>query len=133
MTRCSMTSFQIPGHLHYTDTHEWVRMDANVATIGISDFAQDQLSDVVWVELPPVGETFEAGMTMATVESVKAAADIYAPCTGTVVAVNEALLDTPEAINQAPYSSWFVKLEVAVPDSMPVLHSPEAYQALTAA
>jgi len=127
-----MSLFQTPDHLQFTSSHEWIDMDANVATIGISDFAQDQLSDVVFVELPGIGDQFDAGMTVATVESVKAAADIYAPFTGVIVAVNEELVETPEAVNQAPYDSWFVKLEVTGKDSASDLLSPEAYQQLIA-
>ena len=126
-----MTPFQTPAHLQFTATHEWIAMDANVATIGISDFAQDQLSDVVFVELPAVGERFDAGMALATVESVKAAADVYTPFTGVIVAVNEDLVDAPEAVNQAPYDSWFVQLEVTAEDRAAALLSPEAYQNLT--
>ncbi len=107
-----MSSFSTPDHLLYTSTHEWIHLADDFATIGISDFAQDQLSDVVWVELPTIGENFDAGTALATVESVKAAADIYAPFTGVIVAINEDLVDSPEAINQDPYSSWFVKLKV---------------------
>ncbi len=127
-----MSSFQTPDHLQFTASHEWIAMDANVATIGISDFAQDQLSDVVFVELPAVGDQCDAGTTVATVESVKAAADIYAPFTGVIVAINEELVETPEAVNQAPYDSWFVKLEVTAKDSASDLLSAEAYQQLIA-
>lgn len=128
-----MSSFNAPEHLLYATTHEWLQMDGDIATVGISDFAQDQLSDVVWVELPEIGQEYEAGHVIATVESVKAAADIYAPVSGVVVEVNEGLADQPEAVNLDPYGSWFLKIRVTDPGRMPALLSSSAYQATTAA
>ena len=102
-----------PADLKYTRTHEWVLVDGDTITLGISDFAQEQLGDVVFVELPEVGAEIIAGDSIAVVESVKAASDIYAPATGTVLAVNEALEDSPELVNSDPYEDgWFLRLQV---------------------
>ncbi len=105
---------QTPDTLRYARSHEWVSApEEGVVTVGISDFAQDQLGDVVFVELPEVGRQATAGEALAVVESVKTASDIYAPLAGEVVAVNEALEDAPEAINEAPYEGgWLFKLRV---------------------
>ncbi len=108
-----MTAAYNPAELRYTATHEWLHMEGNLATIGLTDFAQEQLSDVVWVELPDTNDTFEAGQVLATVESVKAAGDIYAPVSGTVVEVNAGLTESPELVNSAPYASWFCRMRVS--------------------
>ncbi|TDE85073.1 glycine cleavage system protein GcvH [Deinococcus sp. S9] len=101
---------QTPSELKYAPTHEWLAEDG---TVGISDFAQDQLGDVVYVELPEVGRVVTAGETVAVVESVKTASDIYAPASGTVVAVNEQLSGSPELVNQSPYTDgWLFRLDV---------------------
>lgn len=104
----------LPAHLRYTRSHEWVSdVDDGVVTVGISDYAQEQLGDVVFVELPETGRRFAAGDALAVVESVKTASDIYAPMAGVVEEVNEALVDTPERINDAPYGDgWLVRLRV---------------------
>lgn len=104
----------VPGELSYTKTHEWVRREDDVATVGITDHAQDELGDVVFIELPEKGATFGAGDAFGTVESVKAVSDLYAPIGGEVVEVNEALNDAPEKINEDPYGGgWIVKLRVS--------------------
>jgi glycine cleavage system H protein len=104
----------IPGDLQYTKSHEWVRIEEGVATVGITDHAQEELGDVVFVELPEGGATFEAGDPFGVVESVKAVSDLYAPVGGEVVEVNSALEDAPEKINEDPYGEgWFVKLRVS--------------------
>jgi glycine cleavage system H protein len=104
----------VPEELQYTKSHEWVRTEGDTATIGITDHAQDELGDVVFVELPEVGTTFEAGDSFGTVESVKAVSDLYTPVGGEVVEVNEALNDQPEKINEDPYGEgWIVKLSVS--------------------
>jgi len=101
----------IPEDLRYTKSHEWVRRDGDLLVVGITHFAQQQLGDLTFVELPTVGDTFEAESDLAVVESVKAASDIYAPVNGTVAAVNEELEDEPELINQDPYGKgWMFKL-----------------------
>lgn len=123
-----MTSSDLPADLRYTATHEWIRMDGAIATVGITDFAQEELSDVVWVELPEIGQTYETGQVAATVESVKAAADVYAPVSGVVTEVNTALTAQPEAVNAAPYASWFFKIRTRAADPEPPLLTAQAYR-----
>lgn len=102
----------LPEELHYAKSHEWVRIEAGVAIVGITDFAQEQLSDVTYVEPPAVDASFSAGEEVAVVESVKAASDIYAPISGVIIEINDALEDQPELINQDPYGSgWIFKME----------------------
>ena len=104
----------VPEELQYTKSHEWVRTEGDTATIGITDHAQDELGDVVFVELPEEGDTFEAGDSFGTVESVKAVSDLYTPVGGEVVEVNEVLNDSPEKINEDPYGEgWIVKLRTS--------------------
>lgn len=104
----------IPEELQYTRSHEWVRTEGDTATIGITDHAQDELGDIVFVELPEEGATFDAGDSFGTVESVKAVSDLYTPVGGEVVDVNEALNDSPEKINEDPYGEgWIVKIQVS--------------------
>jgi glycine cleavage system H protein len=103
----------VPEELQYTRSHEWVRTEGDTATIGITDHAQDELGDIVFVELPEEGATFEAGDSFGNVESVKAVSDLYTPVGGEVVGVNEALSDSPEKINEDPYGEgWIVKIRV---------------------
>jgi glycine cleavage system H protein len=98
---------------YYTETHEWVQVDGDVATIGITDFAQSQLGDVVFLERPSVGRMLEAGDSFGVVESVKAASDLYSPVAGAVVEVNEALSDTPETVNREPFEGgWLIKVRL---------------------
>lgn len=104
----------IPEDLRYTKTHEWVRMDegTGIITVGITDYAQQSLGDLVFIELPEVGQELEAGEECAVVESVKAASDIYSPLSGEVVEVNASLIDNPELVNSSPYSEgWLIKLQ----------------------
>jgi glycine cleavage system H protein len=116
----------IPEDLQYTKSHEWVRIEGDTATIGITDHAQDELGDVVFVELPDEGDTFDAGESFGTVESVKAVSDLYAPVGGEVVEVNSTLEDAPENINEDPYGEgWIVKLRTT---DEPDLLSPEEYE-----
>ena len=104
----------VPGDLQYTKSHEWVRTEGDTATIGITDHAQDELGDVVFVELPDEGTTLDAGESFGTVESVKAVSDLYTPVGGEVVEVNSALNDAPEKINEDPYGEgWIVKLRTS--------------------
>ncbi len=119
---------ELPGDLRYTDEHEWLRQEEDgTVTIGITDHAQSALGDLVYVELPEVGQEVEAGGEMAVVESVKAASDVYAPVGGEVVAVNEDLADDPEKVNADPYGDgWIVRLQPAG-DSETM--SPDDYQA----
>ena len=104
----------IPQELRYLRSHEWVRVDGDTATVGITDFAQDQLGDVVFVELPAVGRTVRQGESVAAVESVKTASDIYTPIAGEIIEVNEALGDEPERVNSGPYAEgWLFKIRVS--------------------
>lgn len=121
---------ETPGDLKYTENDEWLRLEGNVGTIGITDFAQDQLSDVVFVEIiPEIEETLSLGDACATVESVKAAADVYMPVSGTILEINEDLLDDPENVNTDPYGiAWMLKVELSDPSEMESLLSPEDYQ-----
>ena len=100
-----------PVELKYTKDHEWMKMEGDVAVIGISDFAQDALGDVVFINLPQVGDTVTAGESFGDVESVKAVSDINSPVTGVVCAVNEELEDAPETLNSDPYGAWIIKVE----------------------
>lgn len=107
-----MASYNTPTDLQYAKTHEWVRIDGDEVVVGISDYAQHALGDVVFAELPEVGRTLTAGEPFGVVESVKAASDVYAPVGGEVTAINEALLDAPETLNTDPYDSgWMLKLK----------------------
>jgi glycine cleavage system H protein len=108
-----MTNYKIDNNVKYAKTHEWVRVEDGIAIVGVSDAAQDMLSDVVFVELPAVGTTVQAGEPAATVESVKAAEEVIAPISGTVVEINEALIDAPEMVNEQPYEAWFFKVQPA--------------------
>lgn len=120
---------EIPADMKYTESHEWVRDDGDgVVTIGITDHAQSLLGDLVFVELPEVGAGFTEGDPCAVVESVKAASDVYAPLEGEVVAVNEDLVDSPEAINESPYEDgWIYKLKLTDADSLASLMDAESY------
>ena len=104
----------VPEELQYTKTHEWVRTEGDTATIGVTDYAQEELGDIVFVELPEEGATLDAGDSFGTLESVKAVSDLYTPVGGEVVEINEALNDSPEKINEDPYGEgWIVKLRVS--------------------
>ncbi|MFC2037936.1 glycine cleavage system protein GcvH [Chloroflexota bacterium] len=113
----------------YHEEHEWVRVEGDEGVIGISDFAQEQLSDVVYVELPEEGDTFERGDVLAVVESVKAASDVYMPVGGEVLEINEALEDAPELVNQDPYGeAWLVRVAIAHPAELDDLMDAETYK-----
>lgn len=119
----------IPTDLKYTKNDEWVRVEANTATIGVTDYAQDQLSDIVYVEiLVSEDEEVSKGDSCASIESVKAAADVYVPVSGKITAVNEDLADTPELINSDPYGgAWMVKIEISDPSELEELINSEGY------
>jgi len=118
----------IPNQLRYTRTHEWVRLEGDCAVVGITDHAQNELTDIVYVEPPHVGDTVEAGRECAVVESVKTASDIYAPVSGEVVATNPALGDHPELLNQDPYGKgWLFKIKMADPSQADDLLTADEY------
>jgi glycine cleavage system H protein len=121
---------QVPPDLKYAKTHEWVRLAGEYATIGITDHAQHELTDVVFVELPAQGRKVKAGEACAVVESVKTASDIYSPLSGEVVAINQAVVDNPALVNSAAYGEgWFFKLKLANPDEASKMLSPDQYSA----
>ncbi len=121
-------SGNIPADLKFTESDEWIRVEGNEATIGVSDYAQEQLNDIVYVELPDVGAEYKKGDTFGVVESVKAASDMHMPVSGTITAVNEALEDAPETVNSDPYGAgWFVKITLANPSELAGLMDAAAY------
>lgn len=119
-----------PADLLYTASHEWVRLQGDEATIGITDHAQHELGDVVYLDLPPIGRVVESGSPFGTVESVKAVSDLYAPVSGEVTAVNEALLDAPQGVNESPYDAgWMVRIRLADAGQVTALLDADAYTA----
>jgi glycine cleavage system H protein len=118
----------IKDGLLYTKDDEWIAIDGDNGTVGITDHAQDALSDIVYLELPNVGDSYSAGETFGVVESVKAAADLFMPVAGEVTAVNEALVDAPEGLNQTPYDAWLVKIKISDPAELDGLMDAAAYQ-----
>mgnify|MGYP001099689925 CR=1 FL=1 len=125
-------SIEVKSDLKYTKEDEWIKIEGEIATVGITDYAQDALSDIVYLELPNVGDTFEIEDEFGVVESVKAASDLYMPLDGEITAVNEALLDAPEAINEKPFDSWMIKFKITNPDQIDDLMDAEAYTAYCA-
>jgi glycine cleavage system H protein len=123
----------VPADLRYTKDHEWVRLDGDTATIGVTDFAAKQLGDVVFVDLPPVGKSVEQFATFGVVESVKAVSDLYAPLTGEVLEVNEELRSNPELVNGEPFEGgWMIKVRVADAGQFEGLLDAAGYEQLTA-
>ena len=113
----------------YQATHEWIKIDGDIAVSGISDFAQEELNDIVYVELPEVGDAFERGDAYTVVESVKAASDIYMPLSGEIVEINQALEDSPQLVNESPYEEgWFIKLRIVSPNEIDQLLDAAAYK-----
>ena len=122
-----------PTDLKYTKEHEWLKIEDGVCTVGITDFAQQELGEVVFVDLPDVGASFEAEEELGSLESVKAVAEVYAPLTGEIVEVNEALEDAPELVNEAPHEGgWLCKMKLADGVDLSSLMDAEAYQAFIA-
>jgi glycine cleavage system H protein len=120
---------EFPPHLKYTKEHEWARIEGNRVVVGITDFAQEELGDVVFVELPEVGTSVEVAGTFGVVESVKAVSDLYAPVSGTIVEVNLVLEDRPELVNQSPYGEgWMIVIEMSNAETIQQLLSAEEYQ-----
>ena len=124
---------EIPPDLKYTKEHEWVRMEGDFAAIGITDFAQDSLGDVVFIQLPDEGDELQQFSKLGEIESVKAVSDLFAPMSGRVVERNEAVIETPELVNNEPYGGgWLLKMELAQPAELEVLMTADDYRKLTA-
>jgi len=122
---------KVPKDLKYTKEHEWIRVEGNVGVIGITDFAQSQLSDIVYVELPEIGTEVKQMESFGTVEAVKAVSDLYSPVSGKVIEVNQKVKDDPSIINKDPYGDgWLIKVEISNPDELNNLLSPEEYEKL---
>ena len=120
----------IPSDLKYTKSHEWVRINGDTATVGITDHAQQELTDIVFVELPEVGKKFQSGDACAVVESVKTATDIYLPVSGEILETNKAVVDNPALANTEPYAGgWFFKIKLSNPAELNSLLTPEKYEA----
>ncbi len=120
----------VPSDLKYTKSHEWVRVSGDTATVGITDHAQHELTDIVFVELPEIGKQFKSGEACAVVESVKTASDIYSPVSGEILETNKAVVDNPALANTEPYAGgWFFKIKLSNPAELDALLSPEKYQA----
>ncbi len=122
---------EVKQGLYYSKEHEWIRVEGNQAYIGITDYAQDSLGSIVYVELPQEGKTISKDQVVGVVESVKAASDIFSPISGTVVEANEALIDSPELVNEKPYDSYIAVLSLDNPDELKELLSPEQYEEYT--
>ena len=121
----------IPDSLHYTKEHEWIRVDGDVATIGITDYAQGELGDIVYVTLPTKGSDVRQMAAFGTVEAVKTVSDLYAPVSGTIVDVNAALNDAPDSVNKSPYEGgWMIKVKMSAPAELEGLLTPAAYKEL---
>jgi len=119
-----------PADFKYTKEHEWIKVDGGVGRVGITDFAQKQLGDVVYLDLPQVGRTLKQGETFGTVESVKAVSELYSPVSGEVVAVNTGLAEKPETVNTDPHGSWMVEVRLSAPAEMDTLLAVADYSAL---
>lgn len=123
----------IPKDLRYTKEHEWVKIEGNTAIIGITDHAQHELGDIVFVELPEVGDTVALEQAFGSVESVKTVSELYAPISGSVAAINDELSDSPELVNESPYeNAWMIKVELSNLEEVDALLTPEQYEALIA-
>lgn len=121
----------IDADLRYANTHEWARLESDgTVSVGITDHAQEALGDVVYIELPALDSTLTAAQPVGVVESVKAASDIHAPISGTVIAVNEGLTEAPESVNTHPYQSWFYRIQPSNPDELHQLLDADGYQAI---
>lgn len=118
---------QIPKNLKYTKEHEWILVDGDTATVGITDFAQSALGDIVFVEVPDVGTSLSAGATFGVVESIKSVSDLYSPISGEVMAKNEDVEGSPEKINANAYEAWLIKVKIKNPGDLAQLLTPEAY------
>src|SRR5262245_57754453 len=119
-----------PADLKYTKDHEWIRVSGDTADVGVTDFAQKQLGDVVYLDLPEVGRTITAGESFGSIESVKAVSDLFAPMSGQVVAVNDALKSSPEQVNSDPHGSWMIKMKLSNPAETAALLDVGQYEGL---
>ncbi|MBI1872455.1 MAG: glycine cleavage system protein GcvH [Acidobacteria bacterium] len=119
-----------PKNYRYTKDHEWIGIENGRGRVGITDYAQKQLGDVVYLELPPIGKTFERGQSFGTIESVKAVSELYSPMSGEVIEVNTVLVEHPEAVNTDPYQSWMIVLRLTKPDDTAQLLTTEQYAQL---
>ena len=120
----------IPDNLRYMESHEWVKSEDDIATVGITDYAQSEIQDIVFVELPEVGTQLTHKSELGVIESVKAAFDLYSPVSGEVIEVNETLLDAPEQVNESPYNDgWFLKIKMTDPSELDTLLDANGYQA----
>jgi glycine cleavage system H protein len=117
-----------PANLRYTREHEWIAVEGNIGTVGITDYAQNSLGDIVYVDMPKVGDAISAHATFGSVESVKAVSDLFCPVSGTVTAVNEALKTEPDKINSAPHETWIIKVELSNPGEIDSLLDAAAYE-----
>lgn len=122
-----ISELNLPEDIVYSDDHEWAKKNVDTVRIGISDYAQDQLGDIVFVELPEVGDTFKKGDEFGTLESVKAVSEVFIPLSGEVLAVNEALEDAPELVNEDPYGSWIIEIKPTVEGEYEELLSRDQY------
>jgi glycine cleavage system H protein len=122
-----LNELKLPEDLVYTRDHEWAKAESDSVVIGISDYAQDQLGDIVFVEMPEEGDSFSAGDEFGTLESVKAVSELYMPIGGEIVAINEELEDSPESINQDPYGAWIIKVKPDDPEEMDALLDRDSY------
>jgi glycine cleavage system H protein len=118
-----------PANYRYTREHEWIALDGAIGTIGITDYAQNSLGDIVYVDVPKVGDSVTANATFGSVESVKAVSDLYSPVTGAVTAINEELKNAPDKINEAPHTTWIIKVELSNPAEFNALLDAAAYEA----
>jgi glycine cleavage system H protein len=124
--------YTFPNELKYTSTHEWIRLEDKIATVGITDYAQHQLGDIVFVELPEIGMVFEKGSNAAEIESVKAVGDLIMPLSGEIVNINEKLADNPELINNSPFNDgWIIKIKISHINEYDDLLSTEVYKEIT--
>ncbi len=123
----------VPTNLKYTKDHEWIRVEGDEAVVGVTDFAQSQLGDVVFIEIETLGETFEKEEVFGTIEAVKTVSDMFMPVAGEIIAVNESLADAPETVNKDPYGEgWMVRIKITEPSQLDELLTPEQYNEVIA-
>jgi glycine cleavage system H protein len=125
-----LDELQLPDGIGYTDDHEWAKITGDTVLIGVSDYAQDQMGDIVFVELPAIGDNFAKGEVFGTLESVKAVSELYMPMAGEVIAANTGLTDAPELINQEPYTAWIIEIKPSDPSEYSQLHNSTDYRNL---